>query len=112
MFAQLNLSFRSPADSHFGETSPVYTDHVTDVETTPAHKLPGNIQYDSEESDISTICRKKNGSSQSEDLHDSFTTDKERSTEVILDTEVFPKNILNNIFVKMVHKVFEVIFHE
>lgn len=72
--------YRSPVDSHFDETRSIYTDHVSDVETTPAHKLPGNIRCESEESDIpDTTPRKKNRYSKSGDFHVAPT---------VLDTEV------------------------
>lgn len=79
---------RSPRESHFGETSPVYTDHVSDVEATPVHKLPGNIHYESDESNMSQIPRKRNRSRISDDFPCSTATEKERSTEVLFDTEV------------------------
>ncbi|KAG5894069.1 hypothetical protein JTB14_003928 [Gonioctena quinquepunctata] len=40
---------RSPTDSHLCETSPSYIGHASDVEATPAHTLPGNIQFEGEE---------------------------------------------------------------
>lgn len=87
IFKRFVYFYRSPGDSHFGETSPVYTDHVSDVETTPAHKLPGNIRYESEESDISNLSRKKNRSRVSDQFQISGT-ENDRSAEVVLDAEV------------------------
>lgn len=76
--------YRSPAESHFDEASPIYTtDHVSDIETTPAHKLPGNIRYESEESDIQNTPRGKNRFRKSGDYSDNL-----ESSGVLLDAEV------------------------
>ncbi|XP_023022367.2 uncharacterized protein [Leptinotarsa decemlineata] len=50
---------RSPSDSNLGETSPSYIEHISDVEATPAHTLPGNIQYESKESYTNKSSRRK-----------------------------------------------------
>lgn len=80
---------RSPTNSHFNETGTIYTDHVSDIEATPAHELPGNTRYESEESNMAAFTpQKKNQHCKSGDSTGSSATDRDEPINVVLNTDV------------------------
>lgn len=62
---------------------------MSDIEATPAHELPGNVRYESEESDnLNSTVKKRNRINKSGDSNESSTTDRDEHQDLILNTEV------------------------
>lgn len=72
-------------ESNIDETSPSHIDHVSDVETTPAHTLPGNIRCTSEDSYLYKTPRRKSNSklNKSATVANLQISEKEDMSEVI-----------------------------
>ncbi|XP_018577394.1 uncharacterized protein LOC108915757 [Anoplophora glabripennis] len=99
---------RSPLESNLDETSPSHIDHVSDVETTPAHTLPGNIRGTSEDSYLYKTPKRKSNSklNKSATVANLQTTNKEDMSEVMANTLLENKEFHEKI-AKTINKVAE-----
>ncbi|KAJ8921646.1 hypothetical protein NQ315_010555 [Exocentrus adspersus] len=81
---------RSPLGSNICESSPSPIEHISDVETTPAHTLPGNTQYGNEESYLYKSSRRKSNSRSShksgEAVESKPTEQEEKMLKVLAQT--------------------------